>query len=210
MYKKILSFVLKASAFVLFIVFIQVVYYLVFYNKVNKQINKYDFVIVFPNEIERIEEGVRLAQKSSKKQFSIAGVTDGEYIRLVEKGLIPDDLKFINSGLSHTTIRDILCLKQISRDMDRIIVVTSRYHAPRVKLLLRLMLFKNYKNISIYTVNNNFKNKTAFFYEMCSELKKMWGSIGELVIYLITGSVNEEFTTVRKISNFTKNLMLLK
>jgi uncharacterized SAM-binding protein YcdF (DUF218 family) len=210
MSKKILKFVFKTMAVFLFIVIIQVAYYLVSYNRNNKQINKYDLVIVFPNEIERIKEGVRLAQKSSKKQFSVAGVTDEEYEKMIVSGLIPNDLKFINSGLSHTTIRDILCLKQILKGYEKIVVVTSRYHVPRVNLLLRLMLFNEYKKIIVYPVDDRFKTKFTFFYEMYNELKKMWGSIGELIIYYATGSVNEEYTKVRKISNFTKNILFLE
>lgn len=209
MVKKIIKFIFKVIAVFLFIIIIQVAYYLVSYNKNNKQIAKYDLVIIFPNEIERIKEGVVLAQKSEKKQFSVAGATDKEYKKMIANGLIPEELQLINSGLSHTTVRDVLCLKTISKNFEKIIIVTSRYHVPRVKLLLRLMVFNGYKKIVIYAIDNEFKTKLAYFYEMHNELKKMWGSIGELIIYYVTGSVNEEYTKIRKISTFTKNILFL-
>lgn len=209
MAKKIIKFIFRIVAVFLFLVIIQVVYYLFFYNKDNEQIAKYDLVIVFPNEIERINKGVVLAQRTTTKQFSVAGATDKEYKKMIASGLIPDDLLLINSGLSHTTVRDILCLKKIQKRFDTIIVVTSRYHVPRVRLLLRLMIFNDYKKITIYAVDKGLKNKVPYFYDMHNELKKMWGSIGELIIYYVTGSVNEEYTKIRKISILTKDILFL-
>ena len=168
-----------------------------------------DLVLIFPNEEARIKKGIELARKTGSRLFSVAGMTEERYLNSLKGKYSTDDLNFIFCGLSHTTIRDILCLKRALRSFERVLVVTSRYHAPRVDLFTRLMLLNDRKRINIYPVEHLNPSSDRFSEKRISELKKMWGSFGELIIYYLTGIENEVYTPVRTISTFTKNIMAI-
>ena len=159
-------------------------------------------IVVFAGEAGRIKEGFQRADKNQK--LIVSPANEIQFAKYQHRYHSNEPVVPIIESKARTTFENALyCSKIIKENNFRdICLVTSAYHMPRSYILTRLMLIGSKVKIHRIPIKSpRINSKTKRIKMQYNEMVKLWGSLGEMLYYLIRGHVPEaspkSYTAIR-------------
>ena len=157
-----------------------------------------DTIFILNGSSERIKKGYELA-KESHTGFVIISPADDSMIKDYEKQYEPLKAKYILENKARTTFENAYFISKIISvyRLRSVTFVTSDYHMPRSYLLLKLMLLGKGVTIQRITVKSSYLADSSWWRSekalkvTYNEMVKVWGSLGELLVYAIRRQLPE-------------------
>lgn len=157
-----------------------------------------DTIFILNGASERIKKGYELA-KESNAGFVIISPADDSMIKDYEKQYKPLKVKYILENKARTTFENAYFVSKIISEyrLRSVTFVTSDYHMPRSYLLLKLMLLGKGVTIqritakSPYLAGSSWPRSEKALKATYNEMVKVWGSLGELLVYVIRRQLPE-------------------
>ena len=155
-------------------------------------------IIILNGDSERIKKGYELAEESIAG-FVIISPADDSMIKAYEKQYKPIKAKYILENKARTTFENAYFVSKIISEyhLRSVTFVTSDYHMPRSYLLLKLMLMGKGVTIqrvtvkSPYLAGSSWPRSEKALKVTYNEMVKVWGSLGELLVYVIRRQLPE-------------------
>ncbi|HEA66377.1 MAG TPA: YdcF family protein [Desulfobacterales bacterium] len=157
-----------------------------------------DTIFILNGASERIKKGYELA-KESNADFVIISPADDSMIKDYEKQYEPLKAKYILENKARTTFENAYFVSKIisANRFRSVTFVTSDYHMPRSYLLLKLMLMGKGVTVqrlaakSPYLAGSAWPRSEKALKVTYNEMVKVWGSLGELLVYVIRRQLPE-------------------
>lgn len=167
---------------------------------------KEDVIVVFASSPKRIEAGYQLAQAGYAPVLVVSPAGRDKMAAYDRKYDLPAGVTKIIEDRARTTFENAFYTRKIVTDhgFNTLILVTSTYHLPRSALLLRIFLWGTGVKIQLYGAPA--KNLPKQFY---NEMVKLWFSVGEMVLWQLTGTLPRQNPKYNKTVRFLKSRLLL-
>lgn len=193
------------------IVFLQIVYF-GYVLSMSNNIKHSDLIAVFTGARGRVEAGLNLHVSGFGKRLVISSMNESQVSEMFPK----THQSMIVESKARTTFENALYTRNIilKNDLRSVILVTSDFHASRSYFLLKTMLIGKGVELTLFKVSSA-NDRRGFsdsslrnFKVVYNEMVKLWGSLGELVVYKIKGRVLDMNPKQDRIIQFVKSVLL--
>ena len=167
---------------------------------------KADVIVVFAGDSKRVEAGYELAQAGYAPVLVVSPADRDKLAAYDRKYDLPAGVTTIIEDRARTTFENALFTRKMVTDhgFNTLILVTSTYHLPRSSLLLRICLWGT--GVKIQFCGVQAKNLPKQFY---NEMVKLWFSVGETVLWQLTGTLPRQNPKANQTVRFLKSRLLL-
>lgn len=189
---------------------------LLYFHKIfsdNKKVvlAKADAVVVFNGSRDRIVAGYELANSGYAPCFIISPSTGEELKRYDKRYRLSSTVTHITEDKARTTFENAALTRKIilENGFRSVILVTSDYHLPRSYFLLRAIFAGHNVRINRLGIPNSSANRYLRGKKIIyNEMVKLWGSLGELLIYKIRGRLPDQNPKDILMIKYIKSLLL--